>query len=109
MEVDLYTYKAKIINVVDGDTVDAAIDVGFTLTTIHRVRLLGVDTEEMNDKDPVKRSHAMAAKEYMKLILLNKNVIIQTQKSDAFGRYLAIIYLDGVCINEELIRLGYSS
>lgn len=108
MTLDLYTYNAKITNVVDGDTVDASIDVGFSLTTLHRLRLVGVDTCEMNDKDPVKRASAIAAKEYMIQTVLGKNVVLTTYKSDAFGRYLAAIYLGDVCVNDELVRLGFA-
>jgi micrococcal nuclease len=87
-----YTYKARITNVVDGDTVDAVVDVGFKMTAMLRLRLLGVNTPELKSSDPVERQKAMQAKDYVYASLMNQDVIIKTQKSDAFGRYLATIY-----------------
>jgi micrococcal nuclease len=101
-----YVYKAKITNVVDGDTVDAVIDVGFKLTTTLRLRLLGVDTAELTSKDPVERAKAQEAKLYLIQELLNKSVTIRTEKSDVFGRYLAAIDVDGRDFNNELLEKG---
>lgn len=60
-----YIYKAKIINVVDGDTVDATIDVGFKMTTVQRLRLLGINTPEKNSKDIFEKSRAIIAKDWL--------------------------------------------
>jgi micrococcal nuclease len=103
-----YIYKAKIVNIVDGDTFDAVIDVGFKMTTKQRLRLLGVNTAETNSKDEAQRALAIAAKEFGIANLLNKDVILSTAKSDAFGRYLASVIFDGskdyatVLLNEKL-------
>lgn len=101
----MYHYNARIINIVDGDTVDAEIDVGFKIKILHRLRLLHVDTEEMNSKDPQLRELAKAAKDYLVENLLDQSVTIRTQKSDSFGRYLAEIYINEVHLNEQLIDL----
>jgi micrococcal nuclease len=87
-----YTYKARIENVVDGDTVDAVVDVGFKMTAKLRLRLLGVNTPELKSSVPEERVKANQAKDYTTASLHGKDVIIKTQKSDAFGRYLATIY-----------------
>jgi micrococcal nuclease len=100
----MYTYNAKIINIVDGDTVDAEIDVGFKIKITHRLRLIGIDTEEMHDTDPQLRQLAKSAKNYMIENLLNKTVNIKTYKSDSFGRYLVEIYLDSKNINQQLVE-----
>ncbi|MEK6882381.1 MAG: thermonuclease family protein [Nanoarchaeota archaeon] len=89
--MQLYLYKAKIINIVDGDTIDAEIDVGFKLKTVQRLRLLGVNTAETHSKDLDQKLLAKQATEFTSK-LLDKNVIIQTEKSDAFGRYLAKVF-----------------
>lgn len=102
----MYEYKAKVINVVDGDTIDAVIDVGFKVTTTQRLRLLGIDTAELTSKDPVERAKAQEAKLYTIDRLLNKSVLIKTEKSDSFGRYLAIIYIDGIEFNKEILEKG---
>lgn len=102
----MYEYKAKITNVVDGDTVDAIVDVGFKVTTTQRLRLLGIDTAELTSKDPVERAKAQEAKLFVIEQLLNKTVLIKTEKSDSFGRYLANITLDGVDFNALMISKG---
>lgn len=87
-----YIYKAKIVNVVDGDTVDAIIDVGFQITMAQRLRVNRINTPETNSKDELIKAKALAAREFTSQALLNKEVIVSTRKSDAFGRYLAEIY-----------------
>lgn len=102
-----YIYKAKITNIVDGDTFDAVVDVGFKMTTVQRLRLLGVNTAEVNSKVESERQLALEAKQYGIDNLLNKEVIINTAKSDSFGRYLASIVVEGkdyatLLLNEKL-------
>lgn len=107
-----YLYKAKVLNVVDGDTVDVVVDLGFSISTKQRLRLLGsqfgVDTWEKNSKDPVEKSLALAGEKFTTEKVLDKDVFIITQKSDSFGRYLAqIIYREnGIEYNlgDELIK-----
>lgn len=100
----MYTYSAKVINVVDGDTIDAMVDVGFKIHTIQRFRLNRIDTEEMHDADIIKRNLAIEAKEFLKSTLLDKDIIIQTKKSDAFGRWLAEVILDNINVNDILLE-----
>ena len=102
MERNMYNYNAYCTNVVDGDTVDLEIDAGFKLFTEQRIRLLGVNTPERGQigyKD---------ATDFLKHLILNKDVVVETHNSDAFGRYLAEIYVDGVHVNEQLLLLGYA-
>lgn len=102
----MYTYNAKIINIVDGDTVDAEIDLGFKLYTVQRLRLIDIDTEEMNDPDQNLKDLARSAKKYMQDNLLGKTVKINTYKSDSFGRYLVEIYIDKFNVNDYLLESG---
>lgn len=102
----MYSYHAKIINIVDGDTVDAEIDLGFKIKITHRLRLIDVDAEETNDLDPQLRRLAKNAKDYLTEKLLDRTVKINTYKTDSFGRYLANIYLDKFCVNDYLIESG---
>ena len=107
--MELYKYKCFITNVVDGDTVDAIIDLGFSIQAKHRLRLLGVDTPELRDKDEATRLKAQEAKTFVTETLLNKEFVVKTEKSDSFGRYLAIIYLDDTkTLNDLLIEKGYA-
>lgn len=88
-----YIFKATCTNVVDGDTIDCTIDVGFKMTTKQRLRLHGINAAEMHAKDPEERALAKQAKDFLLDLLLNEQVYIQTYKSDSFGRYLAKVML----------------
>ena len=108
---DEYLYEAKIINVVDGDTVDAIVDLGFSISTDLRLRLHGVDTPEMNSRDISERERAKAAKQFVIERLLNKTVLIKTHKTDKYGRYLAEIFTDAdrtQTINRTLVVEGHA-
>ena len=108
-----YTFRAKCVNVVDGDTVDCLIDVGFGLHTKQRLRLHGVNTPEKRSKDPLEKELAKIAENYVSQTILDKDVLVQTYKDDSFGRYLARVYIlsedeAGVyaCLNDLLIENG---
>ena len=88
-----YSYKAEILNVIDGDTVDAKIDLGFNVCVYHRLRLNGIDTPEKNDKDPAIRAQANTARQrLLELCPVGSIVTLETFKPDKYGRYLADIY-----------------
>lgn len=103
-----YIYEATILNVVDGDTVDAEVDLGFDVLIRTRFRLNGIDTPERNALDPQKRALAAAATEFLKRMTLNKSVTIVSHKQDKYGRYLADIYIEGVHANQRLLDEGYA-
>jgi micrococcal nuclease len=90
----MYTYKAKVIKVIDGDTVDCEIDLGFHINITKRVRLSGIDAFELNSKDLEAREKAAKAKSKLTFTLTNKYVILVTEldKADKYGRVLGSIY-----------------
>lgn len=97
----MYEYYTKIDKVVDGDTVDVFIDLGFSVWHKERIRLAGVDTAEKNT--PLGK----ALKAYMKELLEGKMVRLQVTKPDKYGRYLGKIYLAGEeSINDQMIKAG---
>jgi micrococcal nuclease len=103
--METYFFNAHCTYVVDGDTADLTIDVGFHLTTVQRMRFLDINTPERG------KPGYQEAKDYTKNAILGKDVIVQTYKDDAFGRYLAHIYYigeDGAIhnLNQELLDLG---
>ena len=111
----MYEYKAKIIKVVDGDTVDVIIDCGFSMYTQQRVRLLGINTPETRTKDLEEKERGIAAKERLKeLIKLSKNhCIIQTSldKKGKYGRLLGVLYnkaVDSRAFNDILVAEGHA-
>lgn len=96
----MYKYSAKIARVVDGDTVDFDVDLGFDISIKIRTRLLGVDTPERGHKDWAKATSILTT-------LLNEQqdeegyVIIQTKKTGKYGRWL--VDIEGV--NEPLAKV----
>jgi micrococcal nuclease len=107
-------YVKKVTNVVDGDTIDVEIDLGFDISFSSRVRLAGIDTPESRTKDKAEKALGLEAKEYLKSKIKDaKSVVIKTEKMDSsekYGRILGWVYLDGstVSINEQMISDGYA-
>lgn len=104
----MYNYKAVIKNVVDGDTVDAEVDVGFSISVKHRFRIEGFDApESWRPKTDAEREHGERAKLMAIELLLNKTVMMNTYKLDIYGRYSADIILpDGRDFATVMIELG---
>lgn len=99
-----YVYKAHIDRVIDGDTFDATVDLGFQITTYQRLRLTNVDTPEMKGPE---REEGAKVKEYVKGLIEGKTVTIQSFKLGDFGRYTAEVFLDGdEKLSEHLLAQG---
>lgn len=107
-------YVKEVTNVVDGDTIDVVIDLGFDISFTSRVRLAGIDTPESRTTDKVEKVLGLESKEYLKkAIKAAKTVVIKTEKMDSsekYGRILGWVYLDGSgnSINNEMIEKGYA-
>lgn len=107
-------YVRKVEAVVDGDTIDVLIDLGFDILFASRVRLAGIDTPESRTKDLAEKALGLEAKEYLKKQLKDaKSVIIKTEKMDSsekYGRILGWVYVDGntVSLNDTMIEDGYA-
>jgi micrococcal nuclease len=85
-----YRYRAELIRVVDGDTVDLKVDLGFYLSAALRFRVLGLDTPELRGGTPETKAKARRAKEFVLDLLSSAAAIyIKTEKADSFGRWLA--------------------
>jgi len=111
----MYEYHVKkVTNVVDGDTVDVEIDLGFDISFSSRVRLAGIDTPESRTTNKAEKVLGLEAKEYVKSKVKEaKSVVIKTEKMDSsekYGRILGWLYLDGaaVSVNEQMIADGYA-
>jgi micrococcal nuclease len=107
-------YVKSVTKVVDGDTIDVVIDLGFDISFTSRVRLAGIDTPESRTKDLAEKALGLESKKYLAdRIKAAKNVVIRTEKinsSEKFGRILGWLYLDGESnsINHEMIEKGYA-
>jgi micrococcal nuclease len=111
----MYEYHVKkVTNVVDGDTIDVEIDLGFDISFSSRVRLAGIDTPESRTTNKAEKVLGLEAKEYIKSKIKDaKEVVIKTEKMDSsekYGRILGWIFLDGskVSVNEQMIADGYA-
>jgi micrococcal nuclease len=111
----MYEYFVKEVKgVVDGDTIDVIIDLGFDILFASRVRLAGIDTPESRTTDKAEKALGLESKEYLKKQLKDaKSVIIKTEKinsSEKFGRILGWLYINGdtESINDKMINDGYA-
>ena len=107
-------YVKKVTKVVDGDTIDVDIDLGFDISFSSRVRLAGIDTPESRTSDKMEKALGLEAKAYLKHeIEAAKSVVIKTEKMDSsekYGRILGWVFLDGsdVSLNHKMINDGYA-
>jgi len=107
-------YVKKVTKVVDGDTIDVDIDLGFDISFSSRVRLAGIDTPESRTSDKMEKALGLEAKAYLKNAIDNaKTVVIKTEKIDSsekYGRILGWVFLDGSTrsINDQMITDGYA-
>ena len=111
----MYEYFVREVKgVVDGDTIDVIIDLGFDILFSSRVRLAGIDTPESRTIDKAEKALGLEAKEYLKKQLKDaKSVVIRTEKmnsSEKYGRILGWIYVNGESesINNKMINDGYA-
>ena len=104
----MYQYKIKKINrVIDGDTVDLNIDLGFGITISHRVRLKDIDDAETRTKDLEEKAEGIKARLWLEKELSREGEwIIDTYKEDKYGRILGTLYLvgDPVTVNERMLN-----
>ncbi len=104
--MSLYEYRATVVTVVDADTIDLEVDLGFYTTTRQRFRLEGINAPE-NHTDEGKVATA-----YLRdLLPVGTSVRIETKKDrrEKFGRYLATVFLpDGTCVNNMLVQEGHA-
>jgi micrococcal nuclease len=107
-------YVRKVENIVDGDTIDVLIDLGFDILFQSRVRLAGIDTPESRTKDLAEKALGLESKEYLKKHLKDaKSVVIKTEKMDSsekYGRILGWVYVNGdtESLNDKMINDGYA-
>ena len=107
-------YVKKVSKVVDGDTIDVDIDLGFNISFSSRVRLAGIDTPESRTTDKIEKVLGLESKSFLKNAIDSaKSVVIKTEKMDSsekYGRILGWVFLDGseISINQKMINDGYA-
>ena len=102
----MYRYKANLIRVIDGDTIDALVDLGFDVWIKKRVRLYGIDTPETRTKDVEEKKAGKAAMARLVEILSESNneFILQSHGVGKYGRCLGTLFIDDTNINMLLLN-----
>ena len=109
----MYEYRAYISRVIDGDTLEVDIDLGFKTTLKkEKLRLLGIDTPEMRSKSLQERLHAASAKQFVEDLVakMGNEITVHTEKDKAgkYGRYLArVILSSGEDLSDLLVENGF--
>ena len=112
-QISKYEYSAKLIRVVDGDTCDALIDLGFDTWVKKRIRFKGVDTWECRTRDLDEKKKGLAAKAYTKDLLENSDegkFVLKSYGVGKYGRVLADLFVKGhdKSVNDLLLENGHA-
>ena len=114
-EKDPYIYRIRSIHkVVDGDTIDADIDLGFDISLTKRIRLAGVDTPESRTSDDNEKKYGLEAKEWLKHRCEGAtNIVIKTELPDStekYGRIIGHLFINNepTSLNDQMIVEGYA-
>ena len=112
---DLYVYRIKsITKVVDGDTIDANIDLGFDISLTKRIRLAGIDSPESRTTNLKEKALGLESKEWLKKALEGaKDILIKTEKPDStekYGRIIGHLFINDqeTSLNNQMIDEGYA-
>ena len=115
----MYNYNAVLVRVVDGDTLDADIDLGFDIKVKKRIRLAGINAPESRTRNKVEKKLGLAAKEKLIDLLEGAANVFELESTEIgkFGRVLGRIHISKlagkdvitkVCINDVLVKEGYA-
>tara|TARA_R110002020_G_scaffold285453_1_gene500980 strand:- start:111 stop:446 length:336 start_codon:yes stop_codon:yes gene_type:complete len=106
----MYQYNAVCERVIDGDTIDARIDLGFNVWTFVRIRLYEIDAPEARTRDLEEKARGLRSKEYLKTTLDSSGgkFILKSHGVGKYGRCLGTIYIHGENINQRMIVEGYA-
>ena len=107
-----FSYRVnKVTKVVDGDTIDVVIDLGFDIMYKSRVRLFGIDTPESRTRDKVEKKYGLLSKKFLQENLKKGKIVIKTHKDSEtgkFGRILGEIFVNGININVLMCKKGHA-
>jgi micrococcal nuclease len=103
----MYEYGCKVTRVVDGDTIDVDLDLGFDIIYKCRVRLYGIDTPESRTRNKDEKARGKLAFKFLQDAINNgAHVILRTHLKDSkgkFGRVLASVIVDGIDVNQQMV------
>lgn len=101
----MYNYNAKITRVVDGDTAYALVDLGFNVSISADLRFYGINAPEVHGAT---KDAGLKSKARLQELIEGKDVTIDSKKLDKYGRTVAIVYLNGVNINDQMVKEGFA-
>ena len=111
----MYEYKVKSVDhIVDGDTLDVTVDLGFNIAHKIRVRLYGINTPESRTRDLEEKARGLASKKYFTEIVTKwareDTLFVRTKEKGKYGRYLGILFSPAHTynLNDLLIEEGYA-
>ena len=108
----MYEYACTVERVVDGDTIDVTLDLGFSVSYKSRVRLYGIDTPESRTRNKDEKARGKLASAFLsKAIELADQVVIRTELKDSrskFGRVLGTVVCDSEDVNQGMVDGGFA-
>ena len=107
----MYEYKVTLDRVIDGDTVDVDIHLGFKVVlSKQRIRLHGIDTPESRTRNKEEKVRGLISKEYLKSICESSTIRLRSKDRGKFGRILGLLYMDEetISINQKMCDDGYA-
>ena len=110
----MYEYKASLVKIVDGDTIDVDLDLGFEVVLKkQRIRLQGINTPESRTRDLEQKKYGLAAKERLRELLEEAESIMVTTEIDKkargkYGRILGTVFGDMTNVNNKLVDEGHA-
>ncbi len=102
----LQKYKGKILRVIDGDTIEAAIFLGFNISIKKRIRIIGINAPETRSKIESERQAGFAAKKRLEELFVTKDLTIESKGFDKYGRCLAVVHTDAGNVGDILLNEG---
>ena len=103
----MYEYACKVNRIVDGDTVDVTLDLGFDIHFFSRVRLYGIDTPESRTRNKDEKARGLLSKKYLVESIADKEVVIKTKMKDSrgkYGRVLGEIWVGRKNLNKDMVK-----
>ena len=106
----MFYYAVEVLRVVDGDTVDVRIDLGFNVWHKCRVRLMGINAPESRTRDKAEKKRGLAAKAWLAELLDSAQTEIEMQSHGVgkYGRVLGTLYINDVDVNKMMVKEGHA-
>ena len=102
--------EGEVIKVYDGDTITVASKLPYKESLLYRfsIRLKGIDSAEIKSKNANEKEHAKLARDALSGLILHKKITLRNIGTEKYGRILADVYLNDICVNEWMIQEGHA-